>query len=295
MTPFARGHLAMLSFSLLIAGSFSFGARVANLMEPAALMALRFMIAGCLVGIVAFATTGVKREHLRAPWRFLIVGGLFATYFGLMFEGLKTATPVSAAAIFTLTPAITAIFAWFILGQVTNRWSISAIFIGGVGALLVIFQGDFNAIKAFDLGRGEQIYFVGCMAHALIVPLLRKFNQGEPVIVATLAMIVAGAMYLLAFGAADLMATDWGSLPVLFWIALTYLAICASAMTLFLLQYGAMNLPSANVMAYTYLTPIWVMFVEMAISGASPRPLVWVGIGITALALVMLLRRDQKV
>ena len=102
-------------------------------------------------------------------------------------------------------------------------------------------------------------------------------------------------MYLLAFGAADLMATDWGSLPVLFWIALTYLAICASAMTLFLLQYGAMNLPSANVMAYTYLTPIWVMFVEMAISGASPRPLVWVGIGITALALVMLLRRDQKV
>ncbi len=295
MTPFARGHLAMLSFSLLIAGSFSFGARVANLMEPAALMALRFMIAGCLVGIVAFATTGVKREHLRAPWRFLIVGGLFATYFGLMFEGLKTATPVSAAAIFTLTPAITAIFAWFILGQVTNRWSISAIFIGGVGALLVIFQGDFNAIKAFDLGRGEQIYFVGCMAHALFVPLLRKFNQGEPVIVATLAMIVAGAMYLLAFGAADLMATDWGSLPVLFWIALTYLAICASAMTLFLLQYGAMNLPSANVMAYTYLTPIWVMFVEMAISGASPRPLVWVGIGITALALVMLLRRDQKV
>jgi drug/metabolite transporter (DMT)-like permease len=295
MTSFTRGHLAMLSFSLLIAGSFSFGTRVANLMEPAALMALRFMIAGCLVGVFAIATRAVKREHLRAPWRYLIVGGLFATYFGLMFEGLKTATPVSAAAVFTLTPAIAAIFAWFILGQVTSRWSIGAIIVGGFGALLVIFQGDIDAIKAFDVGRGEQIYFVGCVAHALFIPLLRKFNQGEPVIVATLAMIVAGAMYLLVFGIGDLMTTDFTALPMLFWIALTYLAIFASAATVFLLQYGAMNLPSANVMAYTYLTPIWVMFVEMTIGDASPRPLVWVGIGITVLALLMLLRRDQKV
>ena len=295
MTPFTRGHLAMLSFSLLIAGSFSFGTRVANLMEPAALMALRFMIAGCLVGVIAFATTGVKREHLRAPWRYLIVGGLFATYFGLMFEGLKTATPVSAAAVFTLTPAITAVFAWFILGQVTSRWSISAIIVGGFGALLVIFQGDIDAIKAFDVGRGEQVYFVGCVAHALFIPLLRKFNQGEPVIVATSAMIVAGAMYLLVFGIDDLMTTDFTELPMLFWIALAYLAVFASATTIFLLQYGAMNLPSANVMAYTYLTPIWVMFVEMAIGDVAPRPLVWVGIGITVLALLMLLRRDQKV
>lgn len=294
MTPFARGHLAMLTFSLLIAGSFSFGTRVANMMEPAALMALRFMIAGCLVGVVAFATVSVKRVHFSAPWRYLIVGGLFAIYFGLMFEGLKTATPVSASAVFTLTPAITAIFAWFILGQVTSRWSISALIAGAVGALLVIFQGDLNAIKAFDVGLGEQIYFVGCVAHALFVPLLRKFNRGEPVIVASLGMITAGAMYLLAFGARDLVGVEWGTLPMLFWFALFYLAIFASATTIFLLQYGAMNLPSANVMAYTYLTPIWVIFVEMVITDVSVKPLVWLGIGITVLALVMLLRRNKR-
>jgi drug/metabolite transporter (DMT)-like permease len=187
------------------------------------------------------------------------------------------------------------VFAWFILGQVTSRWSISALVVGAMGAVLVIFQGDIDAIKAFDVGRGEQIYFVGCVSHALFLPLLRKFNRGEPVIVATLAMIVAGSSYLLAFGFGDLLATDFGALPMLFWIALAYLAVFASAATVFLLQYGAMNLPSANVMAYTYLTPIWVMFVEMTIGDVMPQPLVWLGIGITVLALVMLLRRDQKV
>jgi hypothetical protein len=30
-----------------------------------------------------------------APWRYLLLGGLFAVYFVTMFEGLKTAPPVS--------------------------------------------------------------------------------------------------------------------------------------------------------------------------------------------------------
>jgi hypothetical protein len=31
-----------------------------------------------------------------APWRYLVLAGLFAVYFVLMFEGLKTAPAVSA-------------------------------------------------------------------------------------------------------------------------------------------------------------------------------------------------------
>ena len=40
-----RGHAAMLAFSVLIAGSFSLGARVANLIDPVAITALRFVLA----------------------------------------------------------------------------------------------------------------------------------------------------------------------------------------------------------------------------------------------------------
>jgi drug/metabolite transporter (DMT)-like permease len=39
-----------------------------------------------------------------------------------MFEGLKTAPPVSAAAVFTLTPVMSGIFGWVLLRQgVTPR------------------------------------------------------------------------------------------------------------------------------------------------------------------------------
>ena len=47
-----RGHLAMLLFSALVAGSFSLGAIMADQIAPVALMAARFLIAGAVIGIL---------------------------------------------------------------------------------------------------------------------------------------------------------------------------------------------------------------------------------------------------
>ncbi|HHI70282.1 MAG TPA: EamA family transporter, partial [Rhodobacteraceae bacterium] len=94
----------MLLFSLLVAGSFSLGHMAANEIAPAALNVVRFLIALVVIGTVAFLTTGFKRSDFAAPWRYLLLGGLFAIYFVLMFEGLKTADPVSTSAVFTLIP-----------------------------------------------------------------------------------------------------------------------------------------------------------------------------------------------
>jgi len=49
----------MLVFSVLVAGSFSLGALVANEIAPLALNAVRFWIAAVLVGAAAYATGAV--------------------------------------------------------------------------------------------------------------------------------------------------------------------------------------------------------------------------------------------
>ena len=100
----------MLAFSGLVAGSFSLGVMAANEIAPTALNAARFALAAVIIGSVALATTGIPRKAVRAPWRYLVLGGFFGAYFVLMFEGLKTAPAVSAAAVFTLTPVLSAVF-----------------------------------------------------------------------------------------------------------------------------------------------------------------------------------------
>ena len=294
MTDAARGHLAMLLFSALVAGSFSLGSLAANEIAPAALNAARFAIAAILIGLAALATGGIPRTAWRAPWRYLVLGGLFAVYFVLMFEGLKTAPPVSTAAVFTLTPVMAAGFGWLLLRQITTPRMAGALAIGAAGALWVIFRADLGALLAFRVGTGEAIYFWGCVAHAVYTPMVRKLNRGERPVVFTFGMLLAGGLVLTVWGAGDLRATDWTALPGIVWITLIYIAIFASAATFVLLQYATLRLPSAKVMAYTYLTPSWVIVWELALGNPVPPGLVLPGVALTVLALLILLKEEGR-
>ena len=287
-----RGHLAMLVFSALVAGSFSLGAMAAPLIDPLAITALRFLLAGALVGAVAFATTGIRRSALQAPGRYLILGALLAAYFGLMFQGLKTAEPVATAAVFTLTPALAAGFGWLTLRQRLTRRMALALAIGGVGALWVIFRADLQRLLALQIGRGEVIYFAGCVAHALYAPLVRKFNRGESAVVFTFGTMIAGWLILTVAGAPAILATDWPALPAIVWITLVYTAVFASAATFVLLQFATLRLPSAKVMAYTYLVPSWVILWEIALGRSAPPALIFGGVALSILALLLLLKDE---
>lgn len=292
MSGARAGHFAMLLFSLLVAGSFALGALAANEIAPSALNAVRFWIATVIIGTAAIATTGFSRAALQAPWRYVLLAAFFTTYFVLMFEGLKTAPPVSAAAVFTLTPILTAGFGWLLLRQVLTPRMALALLIGALGAIWVIFRADFAAIARFEIGRGEMIYFWGCVAHAVYTPLVRKLNRGETAVVFSFGVLLAGSLLLTAWGWRDLMATDWADLPKIVWITILYTAVFASAATFVLLQFATLRLPSSKVMAYTYLTPSWVIVWELALGGTPPPALVVAGLLLTITALVLLLRDE---
>jgi drug/metabolite transporter (DMT)-like permease len=123
--------------------------------------------------------------------------------------------------------------------------------------------------------------------------MVRKLNRGESPLAFTFGMLLAGAALLLVIGWSDIRATDWAALPPIVWICLFYLAVFSSATTFVLLQFATLHLPSAKVMAYTYLTPSWVILWEIALGNSIPQGLVFVGIGLTVLALALLLKNED--
>ena len=292
-TPAQSGHLAMLAFSALVAGSFSLGALAAPLISPAAMTVARFGLAGALVGAAAFASKGgVPRSAAAAPWRYLVLGGLLACYFVLMFEGLRTAAAVPTAAVFTLTPLMAAGFGWILLRQVTSVRMAVALALGAAGAVWVIFRGDVQAIVAMQIGKGEVIFFVGCIAHAFYAPMVRRLNRGEPALVFTFGTLLAGFLLLGLWGGSTTLATDWAHMPAIVWICLAYVSIAASAMTFVLIQYATMRLPAAKVMAYTYLVPCWVILWERALGHSAPPAKVLAGVVLILAALGLLLKNE---
>lgn len=282
----------MLCFSALVAGSFSLGGLSAPHIDPAALNAVRFVIAAVVMWLVAAMMGRVPKVAFAAPWRYFVLAGLYALYFVTMFEGLKTADPVSMAAVFTSNPALAGVFGYVLMAQITTPRMAMAIVIGGIGALWVIFRADLTAFLSFDVGRGEAIYFWGCIAHALYAPLMRKFSRGEPLIVFTAITLSAGAGILVIWSFPALRATDWAALPFIVWVTIVYTALFATALTVALIRIATLRLPAAKVMAYTYLVPSWVILWEVAMGNGIPSALVLPGVALTVLSLVLLLKDE---
>ncbi len=286
------GHMAMALFSALVAGSFSLGGMIAGEVAPGALMALRFVLGAAVLAGLALALGRGRQLLLPAPWRFAILGPVFAAYFVAMFAALRLSDPVTLAAIFTLTPLVAAGFARPILGQRTPPAVLAALLLGAVGALWVIFRADPGALLRLDLGLGEAIFFAGTLAHGAYVPLLRRLDRGEGALASTFGVLTGGALVLVAWAWRELAATDWGSLPPLVWWVLAYLVVFTTIITFSLVQFASLRLPAAKVMAYTYLTPSWVILWELALGHGAPPLVVLGGVGLTLAALALLLGRD---
>jgi hypothetical protein len=75
-----------------------------------------------------------------------------------------------------------------------------ALAVGAAGAIWVIFRADWVAIRAFEIGPGEAIFFWGCVAHAAYTPLVRLLNRGEPILAFSFLTLAACAAILLIWG-----------------------------------------------------------------------------------------------
>jgi drug/metabolite transporter (DMT)-like permease len=211
-----------------------------------------------------------------------------AAYFVTQFIALTMTQPVATSAVYTLVPLMTAVSAWVIVRQRSGTVVILSLLLAGVGAVWVIFHGDLDALLHFDVGRGELIYFIGCVAYAIYTPLLRRFSRGEPALVLSFWTLTASAVCIALSGVPDILATDWLHLPPLVWWVVLYLAVGPTALCFFLIQFASLRLPAPMVIAYGYLTPAFVILFEALAGHGWPSLSIVAGAMVTVLGLIVL-------
>lgn len=282
------GHAAMLLFAAFVSSSYSLGAMVAHDIGPAAINAARFAVGIAIMAVAATLALRAPPPLPRSIWRYGVLGVLMTVFFITMFLSLRLTDPVSSGAVFTLMPLFSALFGRIFLGEVPRPMVIASLLIAGAGAVWVIFRGDVDAMLGFRLGPGETVFIAGVICHAAYAPLVRRLNRGEPTVAFTLWTLVATGLCLTLYGAREIATTDWTALRPLVWAVICYLALFTTAGTFFLLQFGAMRLPAAKVLAYTYLTPSIIIFYEGLLGHGWASPRVLVGAAVTLVALLVL-------
>ncbi|WP_420208181.1 DMT family transporter [Candidatus Electronema sp. JC] len=285
-----RIHALMLLAAMLIATSFTVSKAVADGMDPAVLTLLRFVLAALL-----FLPLTAWRDGLRLPiWRQLFgyacISFTLTGFFWLMYLSLRTTTALNTGVIFTLVPGISGLYSAVLLRERLGRSRLLAMIPATVGAIWVLFHGSMERLLAFDLNPGDPLFFLSCLLMAFYTPLVKLFHRDEPMSVMTFWILVTGSGWLLLLAGPRLPQVPWHDISLTVWAGTAYLAVFCTIITFFLSQYCTLRLGPTRVMAYSYLYPPFILFVEWLCGHPLPPAQVLPGLVLIVAAMLIVQR-----
>lgn len=279
----------MFVFTMIIAGSFPVVASITTGIDSVLLTFWRFLAATLIFGaMIPFIKGGKLVPGAKDMGRYAVVGGSYGFFFVLMFQSLKTTSPLNTSTIYTTLPLTTMILGTVVgeTFQVRQLWVLA---ISMLATVWVIFKGDPGLMLSLNFNHGDLIFFLGTFCLAVYMLSMKKLQRNESKVYFT--------FYSLFFATLVLMVTAMartGSLHIpdtRTWLGIAYLAGPSTALTFWILRYTATRLSPTKIVAYTFLTPSAVAGIEWFLGISTPEWSVLPGIGLT-LATVLLLQLD---
>jgi len=281
-------HALMLITMVLVAGSFPVAGLITNALAPELMMFVRFLLAALLFAPFVFLKNGWHFPTLDRFRAYSLISIPLVVFFWCMFESLRYTSVINTGALYTVVPAITAVFAYIINNDHTNRRRKVGLLIGTVGALWIVFRGDLQALIGLQLNYGDFIFLIGCLFMGIYNPLIKRFYRGEPMEVMTFWVILIGALWLFILSFNRLDQIIWQNLETKVYAGLLYLSVFTTLGSFFVLQYSTVKLGATKIAAYGFLTPVFVIILSIVIGLEAFEWVTLPGIGLVLLSMFMI-------
>lgn len=283
-------HLCMVISATLVSTSFIVGKEITPFMDPVLLTWIRFSLATILFAPYVFCRYKITCPTWSALIRYSVIGATLSCFFWLMFLALKTTNALNTGALFTTVPGIAGIYSRFLLREQLGGSRVLALMVAMLGALWVIFQGDWSRFQQLKVNQGDLLFFLGCLLMAMYTPLVKLFHRGEPMAVMTWWILATGSIWLLALSLTRLSDFAWQDVPWKVWAGVGYLAVFTTIITFFISQWATLYLGPTRVMAYSYLYPPLIVAIEWLIYQRFPADSTVFGVLFILPAMVIIQR-----
>jgi drug/metabolite transporter (DMT)-like permease len=284
----SRVHLLLLFSTTLVSTSFVVAEIIAGTLDPLALTFVRFLLATIFLLPIISLKYGLAIK-MSAMVRYAAISGCLVVFFWTMFFSLRYTTPLNTSVLFTLVPAISAVYASFINRERITRSLLLALIVGLAGSVWVIFEGDLQRLRALSWNRGDLIFFAGCLAMALYTPLVKLLHRDEPLEVMTFWVLVTGCLWLLPGTVRILLRSSLAAVPTTTWLWIIYLALFSTVISFYCTQYATRIIGPTRTISYSYLYPLLVMALNYILGRGWPPLQVIPGILLTLAAMLLLL------
>lgn len=261
-------------------------------MPPIAFAGLRVVIATLILLCIASFVRSVPWPTGRDRWRLLLLGLLGNGLYQLFFVFGLARTRAGVASLITAAgPAWIAMFSRA-LGRerlTATGWTGIALQLLGAGCVVGSTQG-FEGEGAVLLGA--ILIACGSVSWGLFSVLLQPYTlRAHPLHLSSLTL-ASGALVILAAGAPELQALEWGAITAAQWGAVLYASIGSLVLAYLLFYRGVRLLGPTKTAMYGNLQPLVALSVAWVMLGE--RPSMWQLLGASCIMAGLLISRLSR-
>ena len=248
--------LAFLS-SVIYGLSFTIAKDVMPLyVKPFGFILLRIIGATILFWLIGFF---IKKEKIILnDYPRIFLASIFGMALNMLtfFKGLSMTTPINASVIMVITPIIVLTFSAFLLKEKATKRKLSGIFIGMLGAILLIVYGNEIGVSS-DAVLGNVLIFINATSYALYLILVKNLTLKYHPLTLAKWLYLFGLILVLPFGIQEFKQIDWAEIPIDGLLRISYVVVFTTFFAYLFNLFAIKKLKPTTISIFIYLQPVF--------------------------------------
>jgi drug/metabolite transporter (DMT)-like permease len=172
-------------------------------------------------------------------------------------SGLDYSTPINSSILIIITPIFVVILSYFIFKNKINSSKIIGIFLGFIGAMILIINADMTSSIGRNIPLGNFLFIINSISYAYYLIIVKPMAEKYDLITLFKWLFLIGLIFNFPLGINQFIIVEWTNLPLYDAILpMLYVVICTTFMTYFLNGYALTRLKSSEVAVFVYLQPV---------------------------------------
>lgn len=225
--------------------------------QPFGFILLRVAGATCVFWFVGLFLKNAKKIEIYDYKRILL-----CAFFGVglnmltFFKGLSYTTPINASVIMVTSPILVLIFSSIIIRDRIAKRKIIGVFIGLVGAVLLISYGNVEENTGANSILGNFLVFVNAASYGMYLVLVKGLIHKYHPVVFVKWLYLFGLFLVLPFGFSELLEVNWVVMPTNILLKAGFVVLFTTCITYLFNLFALSKLKPTTVSVFIYLQPV---------------------------------------
>lgn len=237
-----------------------------GVISPLALFTMRSIGAGSLFWIISLFMPKERVERRDLPKIFAAsVLGFFLTQICFLMA-ISRITPMDCSIITSLSPLYTMFIAAFALKEPLSAQKIGGVVLSLCGVIYLILNSVTAASGVVETTPAGVLLMIGnSLCFSLYLGIFKPIITKYSVVTFMKWIFLFSSLMTLPFTATEIVKTEFLALPLSFIAELTFLIICATFVTYFLIPVGQKLLRPTLVSMYSYVQPVVAVVLSVCV------------------------------